>query len=145
MGTEKDGWDKARIGAFIAIPLVLAYFGHLTNVSLKEKDLGVRMVELAVGILKEDPQEDKTKTPNLRQWAIDIIDEYSKKVKLTKDIKEELKEQPLPKTVTFGGETSTMTVGGLGTWTWGGGPLTTEELEKLEKELEKLREEDIKP
>ncbi len=106
MGIEnkKDFWDKLKIYSFVAIPIIIAFLGHSANISLKEKDVGVRMVEMAVGILKEDPK-DNPETPALRKWATSIIEKYSK-VKLTKSAKKELEEKPLPKTVAWSTQTA---------------------------------------
>lgn len=50
---KKDFWDKLKIGGFVAIPIVIAIIGFFANSSLKSKDIEVRMIELAVGILKK--------------------------------------------------------------------------------------------
>ena len=151
-GGKKDFWDKLKIGAFIAIPIVVAIVGGMANYLLKGKDVEVRMVELAVGILKEDPQ-DNPKITDLRKWATSTINEYSK-IKLTKKAIEELEEKPLPKTVTFGRETATMTpstafsIKALEALKKSRKTSTitpTELSEAIQRELEKFREENIKP
>ncbi len=103
----KDWWDKAKICGFIAIPIVVAIVGGIANFTLKKKDVEVRMLELAVGILKEDPKDRKEESKDkegefpLRQWAISIINKYSS-VKLPPEAEEKLKKNPLPESVTWG-------------------------------------------
>ena len=100
-GIKKDFWDKLKIGGFVAIPIVVLIIGSFANSSLKKKDIEVRMIELAVGILKEDPKaKDNPETPPMRKWAIDIINEYSK-VKLSDEVRKELEENPFPETVSW--------------------------------------------
>ena len=98
---RKDFWDKLKIGGFVAIPIVIAIIGLFANSSLKRKDIEVRMIELAVGILKEDPKaEDGSETSPMREWAIDVINGYSK-VKLPDKVKKELEKNPFPGTVSW--------------------------------------------
>lgn len=98
---KKDFWDKLKIGGFVAIPIVIAIIGLFANSSLKSKDIEVRMIELAVGILKEDPKaDDSSETSPMRKWAIDVINGYSK-VKLPNKVKEELEKNPFPETVSW--------------------------------------------
>jgi hypothetical protein len=104
----KDLWDKLKIlgvlFSSIAIPVVVALAGYWVNVSLKEKDVRLSMVKVAIEILKEDPTA-KPETPSLRDWAIDVVDQYSG-VPLSKSARNDLKKTPLPSTATtapFGG------------------------------------------
>ncbi len=80
----KDGWDKADIiGKMvigILVPVVIAFFGYKINHSIQEKaqqqkeiELGQKYIEIAVGILNNDP----SKNMPLREWAIDILKKYS--------------------------------------------------------------------
>jgi hypothetical protein len=101
MEEKKDFWDKLKISAFVAIPVLVAFFGSLTNTAIKDKDVGARMVEIAVGILKEDPKKENKETPSLRQWAIDIIKEYSE-VELSAEVEKELRKTSLPKEIILG-------------------------------------------
>jgi hypothetical protein len=61
--------------ATVVIPVVLAYLGHIFSKAIKEKDLSARYIELAVGILKQAPTPNNQ---NLRKWAVDLINAYSK-------------------------------------------------------------------
>ena len=98
MSDKKDGWDKLKVIATafgtIAIPVILGAVGWQVNLSLKERDVRLRTVELAVGILQENPKE-APETPVLREWAMDVIDAYSG-VTLPAKARQELLQQPLP-------------------------------------------------
>ena len=98
LSAKKDFWDIVRIVAgaagVVAIPVVLGIVGFEVNLSLKERDVRLRTVELAVGILQENPQASP-ETPVLREWAMDVIDNYSG-VPLPKDARSELLSKPLP-------------------------------------------------
>ena len=76
---SKDFWDKLRIGTGVAgtilIPVVIAFVTWQVNSGLKERDAQIRMVELAVGILQQEPNPE-TGT-GLREWAVSVIDEQS--------------------------------------------------------------------
>ena len=81
MAEKKDGWDKARIiatvfGAIgaVAISIVVAVVGSEVNTSLKERDIDVQMIELAVSILQQEPSPD---TEALRDWAVRMVDKHS--------------------------------------------------------------------
>jgi len=78
----------------ILIPIVLGVIGLALNSALKEKDVGVKMVELAVGILRVDPATtDVRQATELRDWAIRVIEHYSE-VPL-KGAASELRTRPL--------------------------------------------------
>lgn len=72
-------WEKLKvlslIVASLAIPLVVAYIGNAVSREHKEKELSVRYVELAIGILGAEPKEQ---TSALRQWAVKIVNNHSK-------------------------------------------------------------------
>ena len=96
-------WKKLQVlsisVAALLIPIVLALVGHLVNSTLKEKELRLQYVELAVGILKEEPTQE---TSNLREWAIEVI-ELNSPVKLPQEAIEELKNKSLWSAVTSEG------------------------------------------
>lgn len=78
----KDWWDKLQVvstllGA-VAVPVVLLLLGHWLTQSLLERETKARFVELAVEILRTDP-EVTSNIPGLRDWAVDIINDYSRK------------------------------------------------------------------
>lgn len=88
---SKDGWDKAHIIAIILIPVLVGLFGYFINASVKDKEISLKYVEIAIGILKGDPDKE---TPALREWAISVINSNSP-VKLDTKVREELKRKPL--------------------------------------------------
>ena len=93
----KDAWDKAKviikIISLLLIPLLLFIYGNRINTTLQEKELSVKYLEIATGILSQEP---KKTPPSLRDWAIDIIKHYSKEVPLTDHAVNELKYYSLP-------------------------------------------------
>jgi len=60
--------------ASIAIPLVIALIGHWYTDALKERELRIRYVELAISILNHEPKDH---TREIRNWAIEIVNEHS--------------------------------------------------------------------
>lgn len=70
----------------LLIPIVIAFVGSSVNSTIKSNELGLRYVELAVEILKEEP---KSETENLRKWAVEIVNNYAS-VKLKKAAQKEL-------------------------------------------------------
>ncbi len=97
MAEEKDIWDKLRIGTTAAgavlIPLVVGIVGWQVNTAVKERDAQVRMIELAVGILQQEP--DPEAGIGLREWAVDVIDRHSG-VALSQAAQLELLQRSLP-------------------------------------------------
>ncbi len=105
------GWHKTKIvmgiitGIFTAvgtvlIPLAIAYYTEVHSEALKESEIRVRYVELAIGVLREDPK--KQDMQELRTWAITVINKYSK-IPLPEKIQDELKKKKLEvKTGGFG-------------------------------------------
>jgi hypothetical protein len=96
--STKDLWDKIQVAAIAlsaaATPLVIAVVGNSFNASMKEKELRLKTVEIAVNVLSQDPKVDAS-LPQLRDWAITVIDSYSG-IPLTASAREELLKNPLP-------------------------------------------------
>lgn len=88
---KKDVWDILKILGIVVIAPLIAFVGTIYTNALKEQEINVKNIELAVDILKQE--SDKT-DKDIRQWAIDTINEYSK-VKLTNEAQEALKESPI--------------------------------------------------
>ena len=88
-------WEKLKVLstliATLAIPVVLAFVANSFSKDQKEKEIGMRYVELAVQILRSEPNSE---TKALRTWAISIIDHYSQ-VPLPAEAKNELEFQQL--------------------------------------------------
>ncbi len=88
-----DKW-KLIISAFasVFIPLVIFAVGLMIDNTIKQQELSVKYVELAVNILSEPPAQE---TKNLREWAIKNIKKYSE-VPLDDKVQEELKSESFP-------------------------------------------------
>ncbi len=88
-------WEKLKVLsvaiASLAIPLVVAVLGSTYSKDQKDKEIGARYVELAVGILRSEPSPQ---SKALRSWAISVIDHYSQ-LPLSKEAKAELELQQL--------------------------------------------------
>ncbi len=75
---KRDSWDKLQIvfqfvGVFI-IGAILTWQGNSIQHSIRTKELNLRYVEMAINILMSAPTEENA---SLRQWAIDMLDNYS--------------------------------------------------------------------
>jgi Negative regulator of beta-lactamase expression len=64
----------SKILAAIALPFILLYLGNDFTASLKDKDIHQKYVEIAVGILTNEPTEE---TKELRSWAVQVINRYA--------------------------------------------------------------------
>ena len=114
----KDFWDKFRIGTqavgVVLISGVIAFVTVWIDAGIKNRQVDLEIVRLAVGILQEDPEE--TGLTALREWSMDAIDAYSG-IPLPASAREELRNQPLtlPTRFNVGGG------GGGGNGGFGGG------------------------
>ena len=65
-----DTWEKAKtlssIVSAIVLPIVLLWVGNNFNKAIKERELQGKFVELAVQILREQPD---SQAEGLRTWA----------------------------------------------------------------------------
>jgi hypothetical protein len=77
----------------IAVPVIFLILGLSINNSYKERDVRQKYIEIAVGILSNKPSPD---TLSLRNWAINTIN-HNAETKMTTEVKEFLKQNPLPK------------------------------------------------
>ncbi len=92
-----DGWEKLKIlsGAFAAlvIPIAAVWIGNTYSAALKERELQGRFVEIAVDVLRKEPEAGAAP---LRRWATQVIDKYAG-VPLTQEAQQDLiKSRPLP-------------------------------------------------
>lgn len=78
-------WIKAFTG--IAIPVVLLLLGNNFSSVIKEKELKMQYVDLAVQILQQEPSEENK---NIRNWAIEVINKYSN-IPINSETRKELK------------------------------------------------------
>jgi hypothetical protein len=76
------------------VGLVAAWLGYLFNELRHRREMGVKMIEIALGILAGKPDENKP----LRDWAVDVLEHYSKEaeVPLGKQAKDALRDKALP-------------------------------------------------
>jgi hypothetical protein len=86
---KKDWLDQLKIIAEIVAIIAAIWFGQIISSSIKNRELSLKYVQVAVGILSSEPSED---TKHLRSWAADIINEYSD-IKLNEEAKEELRKK----------------------------------------------------
>jgi hypothetical protein len=82
----------AEVALTALIGLASAALGYIFNEIRHQREIRVKMIEIAVGILAADL--DKTK--GLRNWAVDTLAHYSRDVPLTDDAKTALRSNPLP-------------------------------------------------
>lgn len=70
-----ESWKQiAQIGSAVAIPVVLALIGYFVQSSLADAGLKKDYVQMALGVLKEQPTKENEQ---LRQWAIAVLDKNS--------------------------------------------------------------------
>lgn len=87
-------WKQiAQIGSAVAIPVILALIGYFVQSSLADAGLKKDYVQMALGVLKEQPTKENEQ---LREWAIAVLDKNSPVAIPTK-----LKSQLLESTVPF--------------------------------------------
>lgn len=85
-------WVKV-LGPLIVVPMVLAWVVNLWSDHQKEREIEARFVELAVRILEAEPRPE---TKALREWAILVLDRYSR-VRFSEEARRTLSErQSLP-------------------------------------------------
>jgi hypothetical protein len=92
---KKDLWDKlpavAAVIASILVPLTVAFVGNAHSSAMKASENRVKYVELAVSILRVEPNADNTP---LRGWAADVLNNESP-IPLSPEALKSLKETKL--------------------------------------------------
>ena len=78
---------SAAIGAFSS--LAVAGFGFVN----KDRELDIQMLNIALGILREDPKQSKISAA--REWAIDVIN-ISAPVQINGDARQQLIDNKIP-------------------------------------------------
>jgi len=95
MAEPKDKWDKmqaaAALIASVFVPLVVAIVGSSYSNAMKEAENRLRYVELAIGILRAEPNRD---TLALRGWAVQVLSSQSS-VPLPEEVKMQLRASAL--------------------------------------------------
>jgi hypothetical protein len=92
-----DAWERAKsvssIASAVVIPVVLLWVGNSFTSAIKERELQGKFVELAVQILREEPEKQAL---GLRDWATQVLDKYSG-IPFSNETKKALVERtPLP-------------------------------------------------
>jgi hypothetical protein len=92
-------WSRvaANVGVLLA-PFVVAIVGGCYTNAVRDAEIRARYVEVAVAILRENPSDkagDKTQTPKIREWAMDVINQLSP-IPLSQEARSELRARPLP-------------------------------------------------
>lgn len=99
MADDPNSYEKIRVfgnlAATILIPLVIALVANWYTSAIKERELSAKYITLAIGILREEPKKG---SEEIRKWAIDIVNMYSK-VKISKTLKEKLLIEPINITI----------------------------------------------
>lgn len=96
LGTLQKWQAVADIVAKLAVPIALAVVSYMVTASMKEQDVRVKMTEVALDILKEEPNPKATEADEaLRRWAVDLIGEYSS-AKLPQSVRDQLAAKAFP-------------------------------------------------
>lgn len=77
------------ISAFVGVAI-----GHWLSYRAKRHETNLQMLEIALGILREDP--DKSQLAAARSWAIDVVNKSSP-VQMDDEVRRELTESPIMK------------------------------------------------
>lgn len=95
----KDAWDKFQILSSLLIAIVIAVVGWCINstlqsreIALKNREVNVKLVEVAIGILQTKPDDAHKDT---RMWAIAVMEKYSE-IPFSPQAIQELKTNSLP-------------------------------------------------
>lgn len=95
MEKKRDFWDKLlltfQLLSLIVIPIVLFVVGQNIEQAISEREVKAKYIEIAVSILNQKPNP---KTEELRNWALEIVQEYSE-IKLSKEALATLKSTSL--------------------------------------------------
>jgi len=77
----------------VIVALLSGVVGSVLTYLIHRREIGVKMIEVAIGILRGEP-DDNTKA--LRDWAVDVLAHYAKHhVPLSDKAKAELRSKPL--------------------------------------------------
>lgn len=78
------GLKIAATIATIVLPVVFVYYGSKINESISSNDRSLRYIEFAARLLQNE------KDPNIRDWAVDIINHYSPEVQISGALKQKI-------------------------------------------------------
>lgn len=80
-------------GISLVITTLVAIGGHLLGYFGQKEETGAKMIDVALGVLREQPQADQV--AGAREWAIGVLDHYSSSAPLPDKMKSELLTKPL--------------------------------------------------
>jgi len=88
----------------VLLPILVTASVQLTGIFQKDRELDIKVLELAVGVLKVDPESGQTSDGATRKWAIGVVGKITG-VQFSEEAKKELIAKPLvvedpPATVT---------------------------------------------
>ena len=96
IASKKKGAEPMNNAVWAAIIAGATLLGVLVGTGVehvsRERELDIKMIETALGILSVKPEPS---TQPVRVWAMDVIDQYSD-VKLSPDARRVLLNEPLP-------------------------------------------------
>lgn len=99
MQTQKDGWDKAEVGARIfgavIVPLIVALVASIWSNHSSARQSAAQMSALAIGILQAEPKPSANDRA-LRDWAISVLQNPIAPPALSDDAADELRRTGLP-------------------------------------------------
>ncbi|MBB4302343.1 hypothetical protein GGD81_001370 [Rhodobium orientis] len=90
--SEANGVSWPQAIAIAVITSGLSFAGGWWTFASKDRELDIKMVEVALSILRSDPE--KSPASGARTWAMDILDQYSG-VTLTPKARAELQSAPV--------------------------------------------------
>lgn len=77
-------WEKWKIIStsisVLLVPILLAFIANIYSKSIKESELKVKYLDLAIKILQQEPKKENE---SIRSWALEIINHYSE-IKINK-------------------------------------------------------------
>ena len=96
MANKSEKWNLSQgllnFLASILISVTLTIIGIDISSSIREKDIQIQYVQLAVGILRKPP--DKNSNTSLREWAVNVLNKYSM-VPIPNNLQQDLLENQL--------------------------------------------------
>jgi hypothetical protein len=78
--------------ASVLIPVVIFLGGNSFSKAIKDKEIKLRYIEIAVQILQQEPNENNK---DIRNWAIKVISKYSE-VPINEETAKELMKLRIP-------------------------------------------------
>ncbi|MEL7273975.1 MAG: hypothetical protein AAGK33_11125 [Pseudomonadota bacterium] len=83
----EHGANWTTIVASGAIAMLISFSGSVLSYQNKDKELDIKLLNVALGILREDP--DVSEIASVRGWAVDVINDVSE-IQIPPNMKAEL-------------------------------------------------------